>query len=75
MSFQVKNDFFLICTKSFFLFAIRLRSAGEIAGSSVHKLRQRSNERINSHADDLSRRTETVRTIQLRLGLVRVSVI
>jgi hypothetical protein len=50
-------------------------SVKKIAGSSVPKLRQRGNERVNSHADGLSCRMETVRTIQLRLGLVRVNVI
>lgn len=47
----------------------------KIAVSFVPKSKYRSNERINFHAGGLSCRTETVRTIQLRLGLVRVSVI
>ncbi|XP_077263554.1 uncharacterized protein LOC143898154 isoform X3 [Temnothorax americanus] len=38
---------------------ILLQFREEIAGSSVHKLGQQSNERVNSHADGSSCRTET----------------
>ncbi|XP_077263553.1 uncharacterized protein LOC143898154 isoform X2 [Temnothorax americanus] len=51
---------------------ILLQFREEIAGSSVHKLGQQSNERVNSHADGSSCRTETVVTRQSLVGRVAV---